>query len=90
VHTVPVTKIFTDSAGFTRFADITLPLDHSTGEIGSLSHLFPGTGVMLRYTPGSYNFDWHQAPREQFIVNLDGDLDVSVSRCKHPLDCRSY
>ena len=35
--------------------------------------------MIARYTPGEYNYSWHNAPRRQFIVNLDGDVEVEVS-----------
>ncbi len=35
--------------------------------------------MAVRYTPGDYNYSWHNAPRRQFIVNLDGDVEVEVS-----------
>ena len=35
--------------------------------------------MQIRETPGDYKFDWHCAPRKQFIVNLDGAVDVEVS-----------
>ena len=44
-----------------------------------MSKLIPGSGIMFRQTPGSYNYSWHTAPRRQFIVNLDADLEVTVS-----------
>eukprot|EP00048_Salpingoeca_helianthica_P007393 m.109891 g.109891 ORF g.109891 m.109891 type:complete len:160 (-) comp14321_c0_seq1:41-520(-) len=46
--------------------------------IGTLSELVPVTGLILRETPGDYNFTWHTAPRRQFIVNLDAAVEVTV------------
>ena len=34
---------------------------------------------MFRSTPGSYDYDWHRAPRRQFVVNLDAALEIEVS-----------
>ena len=34
---------------------------------------------MFRETPPSYNFSWHNAPRRQYIVNLDADVEITVS-----------
>ncbi len=36
------------------------------------------TAMMLRTTPADYDFDWHCAPRRQFIVNLDAAVDVET------------
>ena len=37
----------------------------------------PSTGTMFRETPPS--FSWHNAPRRQYIVNLDADVEITVS-----------
>lgn len=41
--------------------------------------MIPCTSVMFRETPPTYNFSWHNAPRRQFIVNLDADVEITVS-----------
>ncbi len=52
---------------------------HNAGDIGYLSKLVNATGVMFRLTPSDYHYSWHHAPRRQFIVNLDADVEVEVS-----------
>lgn len=39
----------------------------------------PTVGVLFRHTTASYDFNWHQAPRRQFVVNLDAGLEIEVS-----------
>ena len=51
----------------------------SIGDIGYLSGCLPCTGMIVRYTPGDYHYSWHNAPRRQFIINLDADVEVEVS-----------
>lgn len=34
---------------------------------------------MFRLTPSDYHYSWHHAPRRQFIVNLDAEVEVEVS-----------
>ena len=50
-----------------------------TGDIGYLSKLTDVTGIQFRYTPASYHYSWHNAPSRQFVINLDGDVEVEVS-----------
>ena len=57
------------------YSMLTLP----TGDIGHLSDLINGSGVQFRHTAGDYHYSWHTAPRRQFIVNLDGDVEIEVS-----------
>jgi hypothetical protein len=35
--------------------------------------------VIFRQTPGSYDYDWHPAPRRQYIINLDAGVRVTAS-----------
>ena len=37
------------------------------------------TGVKFRLTPADYLYSWHTAPQRQFIVNLDGDVEIEVT-----------
>ncbi len=50
-----------------------------TGDIGYLSNVIPSNGVIFRMTPASYNYSWHCAPRRQFVVNLNADVEITVS-----------
>mmetsp|Transcript_5064 Transcript_5064/g.9654 ORF Transcript_5064/g.9654 Transcript_5064/m.9654 type:complete len:414 (+) Transcript_5064:14-1255(+) len=74
-----VPSVNVNAKGDSVFGTLRVPLDRSEGEIGLLSQLISGTGVMFRMTPGTYNFDWHLAPRRQFIVNLDASVKVTVT-----------
>ena len=58
---------------------LSLLIGITTGAIGLLSQMVPSTGTMFRETPPSYNFSWHNAPRRQYIVNLDADVEITVS-----------
>lgn len=48
------------------------------GTIGRISELYPVQGVEFRETPADYHFDWHTAPRRQFIVLLDGEIEITA------------
>ena len=73
-----VTRIFSDEAGDSHFGEVTYALKDS-GEIGRLSHAIPAKGVYFRENDPSYDYDWHVAPRRQFIVLLDGAIEVETS-----------
>ena len=73
-----ITRLFTDDRGETHFEDTEIPLKDN-GSIGSLSEILPVKGMMLRENPGDYFYDWHPAPRKQYIVMLEGMLEVEVS-----------
>ena len=73
-----ITRLYSDKNGESHFEDIDIPLDDS-GDIGSLSKTLPVTGMILRENPGDYDYDWHPAPQKQYIVMLEGMLEVEVS-----------
>lgn len=73
-----ITRLYSDNNGETHFEDIDIPLQDG-GDIGRLSDILPVKGMMLRENPGNYFYDWHPAPRKQYIVMLEGLLEVLVS-----------
>ncbi len=73
-----VTKIFADENGDSRFENIEIPLRES-GEIGFLSALIPSKGVIFREVLPSYDFDFHNSPHRQYIVLLDGEIEIETS-----------
>lgn len=72
-----VTRIATGADGETHFGDIEIPLSDA-GSIGRLSDMVPATGIVFRETPADYDYDWHPAPRRQYIVLLDGAIEITV------------
>ena len=72
-----LTRIYTGPDDLTHFTDIEVPLDDA-GTIGQLSEPIPVTSVIFRETPPDYDFDWHPAPRRQYIVMLDGSIEIEV------------
>ena len=49
------------------------------GDIGKLSDKIPVKSLKFRTTPSNYFYDWHCAPKEQFIINLDAPVYVTTS-----------
>lgn len=73
-----ITRIYPDTDGETHFEEIDIPLQDG-GQIGQLSQHFPVTGIIFRETPGSYDYAWHNTPRRQYVVILEGQVDFTVS-----------
>jgi quercetin dioxygenase-like cupin family protein len=73
-----ITRLYVDAQGETHFEDTELPYKDS-GPGGKTTQRFKATGVIFRETAGTYDFDWHNAPRKQYIINLDGAVDITVS-----------
>jgi hypothetical protein len=72
-----VTRIITDNNGISKFKDIEIPLFDS-GKIGKLSERFPVKDIIFRETDEDYDYDWHNAPEKQFIIILEGGVEIQT------------
>ena len=72
-----ITRIFTGEDGESHFEDIDIPLQ-SAGDIGALSRPFSATGVIFRETGSDYDYNFHNAPQRQYVVMLDGEVDIEI------------
>ncbi len=71
-----VTRIYTGDDNQSHFEDIEVELSPQQG--GQLSERIAATGLIFRETGGDYDLDFHNAPRRQYIVNLDGAVQITV------------
>ena len=73
------TRIYADAKGETHLQDVEpemKPTDHAS----TMSDLIGAKGVIFRDTDSEeYFIDWHNAPRRQFVVNLSGEVEITVS-----------
>lgn len=71
-------NLYEDGSGESHFRDIEVQwVEDGLG--GKMSTRHPATGIIFRETAGSYELDWHRAPRRQFIVNLDAGVEITAS-----------
>lgn len=73
-----VTKVYSDAEGESHFAEIEIPLLES-GTIGKLSEPQLATSVIFREVHPSYDWDFHCAPERQYIILLDGEIEIETS-----------
>jgi hypothetical protein len=73
-----ITRLFSDDAGDSRFEEIDIPLTDA-GDIGRLSERVAAQSVVFRETGGDYDYDFHNAPDRQFIIMLDGVIEIETS-----------
>jgi hypothetical protein len=76
-RTMKVLRIYTGADNQSHFEDVLVPMKDS-GKIGFMSELTKATGVVFRETGGDYNYDFHTAPRRQYVVNLEGEVEIEV------------
>ncbi len=72
-----VTCVYTGADNQSHFEDVDIPLKDG-GRIGQLSDLIPATGVIFRETGGDYDLDFHNAPRRQYVVMLEGAVEIEI------------
>lgn len=73
-----VTRIYTGEDGESHFEVVEVPLRDRGGAIGRISALQGASGIVFRETGGDYDFDFHNAPRRQYVINLDAAVEIEV------------
>jgi hypothetical protein len=72
-----VTRLYTGVDQQSHFEDYEVDMDDH-GLIGYLSQRHPVKSLIFRYTEADYDYTWHNAPERQYIVILEGGLDVEI------------
>ncbi len=72
------TRLYSDSAGESRFEDVKIGLADQ-GPVGYLSSMFGVKDIQFRLNEPDYDWDFHNAPSRQFIILLDGDIEITTS-----------
>ena len=73
-----ITRIYSDEHGDSHFDEIAIPLTNN-GAIGFLSENFEVSRLQFRKVAADYNYDFHCAPQKQYIVLLDGGIEIETS-----------
>jgi quercetin dioxygenase-like cupin family protein len=71
-------NLYVDENGESHFRDVEVEWVETTRS-GRLSARLQATGIIFRETQPDYDLDWHPAPRRQYIINLDGGVQLTAS-----------
>jgi hypothetical protein len=71
-------NLYVDAKGETHFRDIEVEWAEQR-DFSKYSKRLPATGIIFRETSADYDLDWHPAPRRQYIINLDGSVQITAS-----------
>ena len=71
-------NLYCDANGESHWRDIEVEWAEERN-FSKLSQRLPATGIIFRETSGDYVLAWHPAPRRQYIINLDGAVEITAS-----------
>lgn len=74
----PITRIYSDANGDSRFEDIVIPLTDA-GEIGKLSEALAVKSIIFREVEADYDYSFHNAPQKQYLILIDGGIEIETS-----------
>ena len=74
----PITRVYSDSNGDTRFEDISISLNDA-GEIGRLSEALPVKTIIFREVEATYDYNFHNAPQKQYLILIDGAIEIETT-----------
>lgn len=73
-----ITRIYSDANGDSHFEDFEVQLNDK-GNIGFLSNEETVKSIVFREVSPSYDYDFHTAPDRQYIVLLEGGVEIETS-----------
>jgi hypothetical protein len=72
-------NLYADPKGESHWRDIEVEWAETQSHGGRLSKRLPATGIIFRQVQPEYSLDWHNAPRRQYIINLDAGVEITAS-----------
>ncbi len=69
-----IVRFYTGSDNQSHFEEIDVPLGNARS--GRESELLAARGVIFRETEAGQEMDFHNAPRRQFVINLEGEFEI--------------
>ncbi|WP_436833674.1 hypothetical protein [Parapedobacter sp. DT-150] len=78
METFELTRVYSDEHGDSRFETVAYPLTDA-GPIGYLSERYPVKEIIFRRVRPDYDYAFHNAPQQQFIVLLDVGVEIETS-----------
>jgi uncharacterized cupin superfamily protein len=71
-------NLYCDASGASHWRDVEVEWVEERNS-SKLSARLPANGIIFRETSGDYDLSWHPAPRRQYIINLDGGVQITAS-----------
>ena len=71
---IPIIRLYTGEDGESHFETTTMDM-HAHGDVVTMSDLMDCHEVQFAETSSGGGYDWHTAPRRQFVITLSGTLE---------------
>lgn len=74
-----IIRVYTGNDSESHFEDADIPLDKTSADLQDRrSEPIKATGIIFRETDGDYDVDWHNAPQRQFVIILEGSVELTI------------
>jgi len=79
-----VTRLYTNGDGRSAFEDLQIALERVQveqfpGQKAEQSARLPAPSAMiLNETDAGHQYDWHNAPKKQWVITLQGEIEVQL------------
>ncbi len=74
---IQVTRLYSGPDGESHFEDIEIPLEDK-GNYTWRSEVMKATGIYFRERGTISESDWHNAPRRQFAISIEGETEIEI------------
>lgn len=72
------TRLFTGPDDESHFQDVEVSQEQEKSGDRKRSETMKATGIYFRETGTNYNLDYHPASHRQFVITLDGEVEIEV------------
>ena len=70
--------LYAGADGESHFRGVEVKMKEA-GSRGQRSEPMKATGIFFSTTGADYDLDWHNAPRQQFVITLEGQVEITAS-----------
>lgn len=67
-----ITRLYTGADGQSHLEELDIAAHPE------LTSLLSTKGIVFRSSPAGYFSDWHTAPRRQFVITLEGEVEIGL------------
>ncbi len=71
-----ITRLYTNAAGVSALEEVRFPLERAGVE--QFTKLLPPTEAVFTQTDVGHEYDWHNAPKRQWVITLQGEIEVRL------------